>query len=124
VAGSRSSTPRPRVHRLAQRLAPEVLEELIQTYRDGTPTTHLAVTYQLSKTTAAKLLRDHGVPLRRQGLTAEQAEQAVELYESGLSLAQCGEKLGVHPSGVHVELKRTGVVMRSAHERGRRQRRS
>jgi len=46
--------------------------------------------------------------MRRQGLSEEMAEQARLLYESGLSVAAVGERLGQAPTSVARALRRRG----------------
>jgi len=45
-------------------------------------------------------------------LTPEQEAEAVALYESGLSLAQVGEKIGMIPTSIRAVLARNGVTFR------------
>jgi hypothetical protein len=66
----------------------------------------------LSQGTVVKLLQQHGVETRFQGLTESETDAARELYESGLSLAKVGEKPDHAPSSVRKALLRVGVVMR------------
>lgn len=66
-----------------------------------------------------RLLRQHGVPLRHQGLNDDQVSAATRLYASGRSVAQVDTALGFHPSSVYDALRLCGVTMRLAHQAGR-----
>jgi IS30 family transposase len=59
------------------------------------------------------------VQIRNQGLTEEQIAEAVRLYESGLSLAEVGAKVGVDHGTVRRQLLRHSVTMRDTHGRER-----
>jgi len=85
-------------------------------YRASATTRHLADCYGIGKTTVTKLLREHHLPLRHQGLTAEQVAQAVQFYEAGKSVAQTARQLGLPINSVYDALKRAGTAMRSPHE--------
>jgi hypothetical protein len=52
------------------------------------------LTPKLGKGTVLKLLREHGVTMRRQGLSLAEIDEAVELYAAGWSLAKIGQRLG------------------------------
>jgi hypothetical protein len=49
--------------------------------------------------------------MRRQGLTAEQVDEAVRLYETGWSLARIGEQTAVDHTTVWHRLRERGVRM-------------
>jgi hypothetical protein len=52
------------VYRITQRLDEATIQQLVQDYRDGIPTTRLTTRYGLAKATVLKLLREHGVAMR------------------------------------------------------------
>jgi len=107
------------VHKATQRLNPATIQQLVQEYQDGTPTTTLTKRYQLGKGTVLRLLASQGVSMRRQSLTPEQILEAARLYGSGLSLAQVGHQLGCDHGAVWRALKAAGIPMRDSHGRER-----
>ncbi|WP_280244770.1 helix-turn-helix domain-containing protein [Nocardia abscessus] len=54
-----------------------------------------------------------------QGLSEEQVDEAVQLYEEGWSAQRIGDKLGVYPQTVRRRLLERGVRMRDTHGRER-----
>jgi len=82
------------------------------------------MSYGISKTSVQRLLEEHGVAFRYQGLSSSQVTEAIELYRAGHSVAHLAGNLGLSPSSIYDALKRSGVEMRSAHEPDRRRRRS
>jgi DNA invertase Pin-like site-specific DNA recombinase len=105
--------------KLDQRLKPEILAEIVARYEAGESSTAIATVFHLSKNSVIRLLREADVPIRRQGLTEEQIDEAAALYESGLSLAKIGAHLGVDHGTVWHQLKKLGVRMRDTHGRER-----
>ena len=113
----RSASP-PR--RVARRLSRKTIAQLLADYQAGASTRELAMTCGISKTSVQRLLHEHGLTLRHQGLSATQVGEATDLYRAGGSVAQVASNLGLSPSSVYDALKRSAVEMRSAHEPGRR----
>jgi len=66
----------------------------------------------IRRQTAARLLKEAGVKIRRQGLDWEQLAEAVRLYDEGSSCQRLGERFGVDHGTVWRALKLAGVVMR------------
>ena len=66
----------------------------------GTPTTKLAVIFNLSKGAVLTLLHEAGISMRQQLLTAKELANARRLYESGLSLVAISERIGRHNTTV------------------------
>jgi transposase-like protein len=81
----------------------------VQEYRDGIPTTSLCEIHSLGKSTFLKLLAEARVELCRRPMTHEQVAEAQRLYESGLSLSQVSERLGVNQATVQRTLWRRGL---------------
>jgi DNA-directed RNA polymerase specialized sigma24 family protein len=52
------------------------------------------------------------VPIRMRGLSPEQIDEAVRLYEAGWSLARIGDRMGVNDMTVRQRLLERGVQMR------------
>ena len=55
--------------------------------------------------------------MRNLPMTEIQINEAVRLYESGLSCAKVGKIIGVDAETVHRRLRERGVVLRGAHDR-------
>jgi hypothetical protein len=93
--------------------------QLVVDYKAGTPTTQLTLKYGLSKGSVLDLLERAEVKMRRQGLDQRQAEAAVRLYETGLSLARVTKALGGAGSSSSVAraLRARGIPLRGRHER-------
>jgi hypothetical protein len=108
-------TPEPvvLVQRVDRRMSAETIAELVQAYRDGVPTTRLRERYALSQGSVIKLLHEHGVEMRGQGLADSDVSAAAELYRGGMTLAQLGNRFGVSPNAVRRALVAAGVVMRA-----------
>jgi hypothetical protein len=73
---------------------PTVIAQLVEDYEAGVETTELTERYRLGKGTVLKLLRVHGVAMRRQGLSPAEIDEAIQLYAAGWSLAKIGERFG------------------------------
>jgi transposase-like protein len=100
------------MHRVDRRLSAETIAELVQMYRDGASTTQLRKRYDLSQGSVIKILHEHGVAMRRQGLADGDVPAAAELYRGGATLVQLGERFGVSPNAVRRALASSGVVIR------------
>lgn len=68
--------------------------------------------YGVSRSGLRHLLRGEGVALREQGITAEDADKAVRLYESGLTIRRVVERVGYSYGTIQRMLNEKGVVMR------------
>jgi hypothetical protein len=77
------ATSLPQAQRVDRRLSPETIAELVQAYRDGASTTELRRHYELSQGSVIKLLHEHSVAMRNQGLVGGDVATATELYQSG-----------------------------------------
>lgn len=97
------------------RLTPELRARIADDYRNGTPTTDIAVRYRIGKGTVLEILRNANVTMRRQGMTRSQIEQASELYVQGHSLAGIANKLGCPQTSIRWSLINAGVQMRGRH---------
>ncbi len=74
--------------------------------------------FDLSKGAVLRILDEAGVIRRQRRATAEQLNEAVELYAQGWSLVRLSQHLGFGQSTVWLWLKERGVVMRRSWERG------
>jgi transposase-like protein len=115
---ARPVTP-ARVHAARRRLSANTIQQLATDYQAGVPSTQLAKRYGVSKGAVLRLLREQGIPVRRQSMTAIDIEQAIQLYRSGSSLAAVGAKLGYDHGTIHRALRQAGVAMRDSHGRER-----
>lgn len=87
--GAASMEPRETAMRsLRRRLNRQEIEELVTRYIAGETIRALSREYGVSRSGLRQLLRGEGVALREQGITPEDAERAVRLYESGLTIRQ------------------------------------
>jgi hypothetical protein len=109
----RRAVPLPQTQRVDRRLPAETIAELIQAYQHGASTTELRRRYDLSQGSVIKILHEHGVEMRGQGLADGDVSTAAELYRSGKTLTQLGERFGVSPNAVRRALDSAGVVMRA-----------
>jgi hypothetical protein len=100
------------MHRIDRRLSAGTITELVQAYRDGASTTELRCRYEISQGSVIKILHEHGVEMRNQGLAENDVSTAAELYRGGSTLAQLGERFGVSPNAVRRALVAAGGVMR------------
>lgn len=103
--------------KLIYRISRHQIAAMTAHYKQGWSSQRLAKTYGVSKTSVVQLLRDAGVPIRRQGLTAEQAKEAARLYRAGQSLARLGERFVVSPGCVRQSLVKQGVRIRQSWSR-------
>lgn len=94
------------------RLEQDQIERLISTYQAGATVYDVAAQFGIARQTVSGILKHHGVPLRRQGLSPEQIDQASRLYHSGWSLARIGDHLGADAEIVRQRLRQRGVRMR------------
>lgn len=97
---------------LRRRLGPETIQELVDRYNAGEHTTRLSKQFGISTTGLRQLLLDEGVEFRRQAITAEDADRAVELYESGLTIREVVTQIGYSLGTIRREFQRRGVPMR------------
>lgn len=69
--------------------------------------------FQVSRTTIARILTEHGIDASRR-MTDAQTSVAVELYEQGLSSAAIGQRLGFDNHTILKALRGCGVAIRRA----------
>jgi hypothetical protein len=81
-------------------------------YQVGETTQQIGTHHGISKTRVATVLSEQGVTIRRQGLTDEQAREAVELYIAGKSLAWIGTRFGVSHTTIAAKLRQEGMQLR------------
>lgn len=98
---------------LRRRLAPSTIAELVARYNGGEHTPALSREYGISKTGLLLLFRAEGVSLRRRAMTPQDAERAVRLYESGLTVDEVVEQIGYSYSTIQRALHQKGVMLRA-----------
>jgi len=79
----------------------------------------LATRFGIERRTVSAILHRHGVPMRRRGLSPEQVDDAIHLYNLGWSLARVGQYLGVDHTTVLTTLRQRGIPTRDTHGRPR-----
>ncbi|WP_237076635.1 hypothetical protein [Mycobacteroides abscessus] len=109
TARPQQNTPVPRSRRF---LRTGDVTDVTHRYEAGETTQQIGNRYGISKARVAAVLREQGVSIRRQGLSAEQVSQAAAFYVEGRSLAWLGDRFNVSPMTVSVALRRQGVELR------------
>ena len=74
----------------ARQLDIDQVEALIQGYVAGATTYELGDRFGIDRRTVSAILHRHNVPMRRRGLSFHQVDEAIDLYNSGWSLARVG----------------------------------
>src|SRR5690606_19189074 len=100
-----------------QRLSDEKVSQIVTAYETEKTVYELAAEYGCHRVTISAVLKRQGVALRRTSPTAEQIDEMVRLYESGLSLARIGEQFAMNASTVLAHLRNTAVTTREHHQR-------
>lgn len=91
-------------------------EKLVKAYEDGSTIRGLAEEYATSKLVIKNVLRAHNVRIKLARPTDQDVKEMVRLYESGLSLARTGERVGFDPVTVRKYLLTKGVEMRNTRD--------
>lgn len=94
-------------------------QQLIANYQAGSTVYQLADQFDIERRTVSAILHRHDVPMRRSGLTDNQAEDAERLYQQGWSLARIGDRMNVTADTVRKRLLERGVTMRDTQGRPR-----
>lgn len=84
----------PSKARLRRRLSPERVATIVQRYQAGEHSTVLSKEYGVSKSSLISLLRSEGVALRRQPMSPAAKQEAIRLYEQGLTIRQVADRVG------------------------------
>lgn len=103
---------RPRVHNAQKRLGPDKVAQLIADYQAGEPSTALTQRYHLGKGTVLKILKDHGITMRRQGFPTDRLQEAIQCYAGGWSTQRIGDHLSCDKESVRQALLRVGITLR------------
>ena len=78
------------------------------------PVKQIAERFGVHRTTITKIVTSAGVKVRSQPLASSTRDEARHLYDSGRSLAQVAEQLGVSASAVRSAVLVTGGTLRPA----------
>lgn len=101
------------VRNVRRRVGSEAVADIVQAYRDGVPSTQLAVQHGISPSAVRDLLRNEGVALRQQPLSSDVVGEALAAYVAGKSVAAVARSLDVPAETLRRALITAGCVMRS-----------
>jgi hypothetical protein len=107
--------PKPR---RARQLEPDQIQEIIAGYQAGATVYQLAARFGIERRTVSDILHRHDIQMRRRGLSPDQVDTAIHLYNLGWSLARIGEHLNVATT-VLTKLRERGVPTRDTHRQPR-----
>ncbi len=93
-------------------LTPEQIEQIVAEYLAGATARKLGEGFEVDRKTVSGILKSNGVTMRLHSMQPGEIEQAIRLYESGLSLANVAKRIPYKASTIWRELKRIGVQMR------------
>lgn len=102
------------------RISDEQALRVAEGYAAGKTVYDLATEFSCHRVTISAVLKRQGIALRLQPAAEEEVERMIKLYQSGLSLAVVGERIGVNASTVLRHLRDNGVPTRTAHGQARR----
>lgn len=101
-----------RPHRLADRIPEQVREEIVSAYAQGESAYVLASRYGVGRNSVLALANEAGVPRKLRRMSASETDEAVRLYNTGLSFVSVGKQIGFGPTAVANALKRRRVIAR------------
>jgi len=93
-------------------LSPDQIEQIVAGYLAGTTARELGERFEVDRSTVSGILKANGVTMRRHPMQPAEIKLAIQLYESGLSLAKLSEVLPYDPSTTWREFKRLGIGTR------------
>ena len=100
-----------------KRLTSEEERQVISQYRACATVSELADIFNCHRTTISACLKRHHIQMRRTPLAKPQIDEAVQLYESGLSLEKVGKQIGVDAETIRQRLRERFVSIRGPHDR-------
>jgi transposase-like protein len=110
-ARSRNDRPVPARQR---RLSESQRQAVVVAYEAGASMAELAQSHAVHRHTISLLLRKAGVAIRQTTeMSRDEIDQAIQLYESGLSLQKIGDQVGWNHNTIYRHLKTRGVVFRA-----------
>jgi DNA-directed RNA polymerase specialized sigma24 family protein len=102
-----------------RRLTELQVKQMAARYHEGATVYELAKEFGIRRATVSERLKKAGVSMWFQPPGNELIDSMVGLYQSGLSLAEVGDRVGTSPGTVHRYLRIHGVQMRDSHGRKR-----
>ncbi|MGY2088634.1 hypothetical protein [Nocardia gipuzkoensis] len=105
--------------RRARRLDEDEVRTLIQGYMSGATTYEWGDRFGVDRRTVSAILHRNDIPMRRRGLSREQVNEAVDLYDRGWPLARVARYFAVDSATVLNRLRERGVRTRDTHGRSR-----
>jgi DNA-directed RNA polymerase specialized sigma24 family protein len=98
-----------------RRLSDVQVQQMTTRYLEGATVYELAVEFDICRSNVSERLKENGVRMRLSPPNEEQICEMVQLYESGLSLAEVGKRVGVSIGTVKRYVCERGVHIRDAH---------
>lgn len=98
---------------LRRRLSPQAIEALVARYKAGEVVPALSQEFGISASGLRELLRTEGVPLRGHKITTADADKAIRLYRSGLTINQVAKQVGYSWGTINSVLVNNGVALRT-----------
>lgn len=92
-----------------------MIEEIVTRYTAGEKTPALSQAFGISESGVRDLLRAEGITLRGHAITLVDADKAVRLYESGLTITAVAAQLEYAHGTIRTALLKSGIVLRSSH---------
>lgn len=71
------------------------MSQKLDQLKAGEASAKVGKAFGISKTTVISILSEHGIAIRKLGLTDKQKKQAMHLRQSGLTLNEIARQLGV-----------------------------
>jgi predicted HTH domain antitoxin len=102
-----------RLQQPQRHLRDDEISLLVASYRSGSTIAELAAQLECDRKTVMRYLKLQCVEMRIRRLTEVQIDEAVRLYESGMSLAKVGRLIGAVPKTVRSRLLERGVQLRT-----------
>lgn len=102
-----------------RRLTEDQVKQMVARYHEGATVYELAKEFSIRRATVSERPKKAGVSMRFQPPGNELIDSMVGLYQSGLPLAEVGDRVGTSPGTVHRHLRIHGVQMRESHGRKR-----
>jgi DNA invertase Pin-like site-specific DNA recombinase len=100
------------VQKLSSRLGKEVCDEICERYAAGETAGVIAADHDIAKNSVLNLVRSRNIVVRAQGPTEKQIDQAVRLYELGMSIAKIQKEVGSSYGAIRRALLRAKIPMR------------
>lgn len=102
-----------RSFRLADRIPEQLRQEIIRSYETGESAHALGARHGIARNSILALVAEAGVPRKVRRMSEAETDDAVALYQRGLSFVLVGERLGFGPTAIADALKRRGESPRS-----------